>query len=106
MRILGSDPGLRVTGFCVVDADGPRLGCVASGVVRIGSGALPPRLKTVHEGVAEVIREYQPQVAAVEIIFVNVNPRSTLLLGQARGAAITAAAINDLVVHEYTALQV
>jgi crossover junction endodeoxyribonuclease RuvC len=106
IRILGIDPGLRVTGFGVVDADGPRLRYVASGVVRIGNGPLPPRLKTVHDGLAEVIREYRPQIAAVEIIFVNVNPRTTLLLGQARGAAITAAVIHELAVHEYTALQV
>ena len=106
IRILGIDPGLRVTGFGVVDADGPRLRYVASGVIRIGTGALPPRLKTVHDGLAEVIREYRPQVAAVEIIFVNVNPQSTLLLGQARGAAITTAVVHELPVSEYTAMQV
>ena len=105
-RILGIDPGLRVTGFGVVEAEGSRLRYVASGVVRIGTGALPPRLKTVHDGLAEVIREYRPEVAAVEIVFVNVNPQSTLLLGQARGAAITTAVIHEIAVHEYTALQV
>jgi crossover junction endodeoxyribonuclease RuvC len=106
IRILGIDPGLRATGFGILEADGPRLRYVASGVIRIGSGALPPRLKTVHDGLAEVIREYRPQVAAVEIVFVNKNPQSTLLLGQARGAAITTAVVHALPVSEYTAMQV
>jgi len=106
IRILGIDPGLRVTGFGVIEADGPRLRYVASGVVRIGAGDLAPRLKTIHDGLAEVIRAYRPQIAVVEIVFANVNPKSTLLLGQARGAAITTAVVHELAVHEYTALQV
>ena len=106
MRILGIDPGLRTTGFGVIDADGPRLTYVASGVIRIAPGALPPRLKTIHDGIREVIAQYQPQLAVVEIVFVNVNPQSTLLLGQARGAAITTLVASGLPVHEYTALQV
>ena len=106
MRILGIDPGLRTTGFGVIDADGPRLRYVASGVIRIAPGALPPRLRTIHDGIAEVVREYRPQAVVVEIVFVNVNPQSTLLLGQARGAAITTLVAADLPVREYTALQV
>ncbi len=106
MRILGIDPGLRVTGFGVIDASGSTLRYVASGVIRIAPGALPPRLKTIHDGVAEVIEAYAPEVAAAEIVFVNVNPQSTLLLGQARGAAITTLVVSGLAVHEYTALQV
>ena len=106
MRILGIDPGLRATGFGVIEADGPRLTYVASGVIRIAAGPLPPRLKTIHDGIGEVIREYRPDVAVAEIVFVNVNPQSTLLLGQARGAAITTLVVAGLAVHEYTALQV
>jgi crossover junction endodeoxyribonuclease RuvC len=106
MRILGIDPGLRTTGFGVIDTDGPRLSYVASGVIRIGQGPLPPRLGTIHDGIAQVMREYSPQCAVVEIVFVNVNPQSTLLLGQARGAAITTLVAGGLPVHEYTALQV
>ena len=106
MRILGIDPGLRVTGFGVIDVDGPRLRYVASGVIRIGTGALPPRLRTIHDGISEVIREYAPQTAVVEIIFVNVNPQSTLLLGQARGAALCALAMAGLPVAEYTPMQI
>jgi len=106
VRILGIDPGLRVTGFGVIDMSGQTLRYVASGVIRIQPGALPPRLKTIHDGVTEVLAQYQPDLAVVEIIFVNVNPQSTLLLGQARGAAITTLVAAGLTVHEYTALQV
>ncbi|HLT25092.1 MAG TPA: crossover junction endodeoxyribonuclease RuvC [Zeimonas sp.] len=106
MRILGIDPGLRVTGFGVIDVDGGRLRYVASGVIRAPAGGLPPRLKTIHDGIADVIAEYRPDSAVAEIVFVNVNPQSTLLLGQARGAAITALVARGLPVHEYTALQV
>ncbi len=106
MRVLGIDPGLRLTGFGVVDVDGPRLRYVASGVIRIAPGPLPPRLKTIHDGLGEVIAQYRPELAVVEIVFVNVNPQSTLLLGQARGAAITTLVARGLPVHEYTALQV
>jgi crossover junction endodeoxyribonuclease RuvC len=106
VRILGIDPGLRLTGFGIVDAQGGALRYVASGVIRIPAGALPPRLKSIHDGVAEVIAEYRPETAVAEIVFVNVNPQSTLLLGQARGAAITTLVTHGLAVHEYTALQV
>ncbi len=108
MRILGIDPGLQTTGFGVIDADGPRLAYVASGTVKthaVAAGELPARLKIIFDGVREVVARYQPQCAAVEIVFVNVNPQSTLLLGQARGAAITGLVASDLAVSEYTALQ-
>ena len=108
MRILGIDPGLRTTGFGVVDADGPRLHYVASGTIRTGSadtGQLPARLKIIFDGVREIVARYEPHCASVEIVFVNVNPQSTLLLGQARGAAIAALAAQGLEVAEYTALQ-
>ncbi|MDD5330090.1 MAG: crossover junction endodeoxyribonuclease RuvC [Sulfuricella sp.] len=106
MRILGIDPGLRVTGFGVIDKSGQQLGYVASGCIRSPDGELPQRLKAIMDGLAEVIAAYEPQQAAVEKVFVNVNPQSTLLLGQARGAAICAAILRDLPVAEYTALQV
>ena len=75
-------------------------------MIRIPPGALPPRLGTIHAGITEVLGEYRPEAAVVEIIFVNVNPQSTLLLGQARGAAITTLVAAGLPVHEYTAVQV
>ena len=108
MRILGIDPGLQIAGFGVVDIDGPQLGYVASGTIKtthLARSDLPGRLKVLFDGVREVVQRYQPDVACVEIVFVNVNPQATLLLGQARGACITALVSSDLAVAEYTALQ-
>jgi crossover junction endodeoxyribonuclease RuvC len=106
IRILGIDPGLRVTGFGLIDKIGARLSYVSSGCVRTGEADLPERLKTILDSLREIIEEHRPAQVAVEQVFVNVNPRSTLLLGQARGAAICAAVTCDLPVAEYTALQV
>lgn len=107
IRILGIDPGLRSTGFGVIDKTGGKLAYVASGCVKTDAeGSLPQRIKTLLDGLAEIIATYGPQQAAVEIVFVNVNPQSTLLLGQARGAAISALVTANLPVAEYTALQV
>jgi crossover junction endodeoxyribonuclease RuvC len=107
IRILGIDPGLRSTGFGVIDKAGSTLSYVASGCVKTDSeGSLPQRIATILDGLGEIIATYRPQQAAVEIVFVNVNPQSTLLLGQARGAAIAARVTAKLPVAEYTALQV
>jgi crossover junction endodeoxyribonuclease RuvC len=108
MRILGIDPGLQCTGFGVIDAEGGRLQYVASGTIQTSpkDGALlPARLKVLFDGITEVSHRYTPAVAVCEIVFVNVNPQATLLLGQARGACLTALVANDLPVAEYTALQ-
>jgi len=108
MRILGIDPGLRTTGFGVVDVDGSALTYVARGTIsttKIEKDLLPARLKLLFDSIREVVARYQPDAASVEIVFVNVNPQSTLLLGQARGAAVTALVSCDLPVAEYTALQ-
>jgi len=106
MIILGIDPGLRTTGFGVIEKHGNKLRYIASGTVRTASeGALPPRLKIILQGVSEIVATYRPDCAAIEKVFVNVNPQSTLLLGQARGAAICALVNADLDVAEYTALQ-
>jgi crossover junction endodeoxyribonuclease RuvC len=107
MRILGIDPGLRITGFGVLEAEGATLRYIASG--RITSDQrdpLPARIATLFSGIREVVDTWQPTHAAVEIVFVNVNPQSTLLLGQARGAALSALTATALPVAEYTALQV
>lgn len=105
-RILGIDPGLRITGFGVIERVGTQLHYIASGCIRSPNGTLPERLKVILAGVQEVVDTYQPAEAAVEIVFVNVNPQSTLLLGQARGAAICGLVSRNLPVSEYTALQV
>ena len=108
MRILGIDPGLRTTGFGVLDVQGATLRYVASGVIQTAAaeqGHLPARLKVLFDGIAELTERYRPEVAVVEIVFVNANPQATLLLGQARGACVTALVARDLPVAEYTALQ-
>lgn len=107
MRILGVDPGLRRTGFGVIDIEGPRMGYVASGTIVVPP-ALPlsERLRVILDNLREVARDTRPDVAALEIVFLNTNPASTLLLGQARGAALCALADSSLDVHEYTALQI
>ena len=105
-RLLGIDPGLRITGFGVIEIHGKELVYVASGCIKSNDKLmLPERIKTLFAGISEVIATYQPTQAAVEKVFVNVNPQSTLLLGQARGAALTALVAHDLTVAEYTALQ-
>ncbi|RJG07161.1 crossover junction endodeoxyribonuclease RuvC [Noviherbaspirillum cavernae] len=106
MKILGIDPGLRTTGFGIISKQGSKLGYVASGTIKTPDADLPQRLKTILAGVGEIIRTYSPDCAAIEKVFVNVNPQSTLLLGQARGAAICALVNADLAVAEYTALQI
>lgn len=112
IRILGIDPGLRVTGFGVIEKTGEKIQYIASGTIKTASGKtvdreeLPARLKIILDGLFEVIDTYNPEQVVVEKVFVNVNPQSTLLLGQARGAAISAAVIRQLSVAEYTALQV
>lgn len=107
IRILGIDPGLGITGYGVVEKSGAQLVYLASGRIRSDpSSPLAVRLNTILSGLAEVIAQYQPAEAVVEQVFVNVNPQSTLLLGQARGAAICAAVMARLPVSEYTALQV
>ena len=107
MIILGIDPGLRTTGFGVIEKHGSKLRYIASGTIKTGlEGALPPRLKIILDGVREVVATYNPQCAAIEKVFVNVNPQSTLLLGQARGAAISALVGADLTVAEYSPTQI
>ena len=105
-RILGIDPGLRTTGFGVITVTGNRLAYVTCGCIRSGEGELPARIKVILADLAAVIAQHRPSEVAVEKVFVNVNPQSTLLLGQARGAAICAAVLAELPVVEYTALQV
>ncbi len=106
-RILGIDPGLQSTGFGVIEQANKKLLYIASGMIKTGTGGeLPARLKIILEGLAEVIETYSPDQVAIEKVFVNVNPQSTLLLGQARGAAISAAVLRSLPVAEYTALQI
>jgi crossover junction endodeoxyribonuclease RuvC len=97
---------LRITGFGVIDKDGNQLTYVTSGRIRTPDAALDVRLKAILDGLGEVITGHRPAQVALEKVFVNVNPQSTLLLGQARGTAVCAAVLHGLPVAEYTALQV
>ena len=102
IRIIGIDPGLRRTGWGVIESDGVRLGYVASGLVTSDSEHdLAYRLRSLFEGLAGVIASFKPQEAAVEETFVNENARATLKLGQARGMALLAPALKGLRVAEY-----
>jgi crossover junction endodeoxyribonuclease RuvC len=104
MIILGLDPGLGTTGWGVVAAEGNRLRHVANGQVRTDAkAALPARLAALHQGLAAVLAEHRPDTAAVEEVFVNENPQSTLKLGQARGVVLLAAAQAGIGVGEYAA---
>ena len=106
-RILGIDPGSRVTGFGVIDVRGREHHYVASGCIKSPPNApLAERISVIVRHLDEVVRTYQPHQAAIEQVFVNVNPAATLMLGQARGAALAALVMHDLPVFEYTALQV
>ena len=107
VRILGIDPGSRVTGFGVIDLIDRQHVYVASGCIKTPPKAvLSERIAVLFEHISEVITTYHPTISAVEQVFVNVNPAATLMLGQARGACIAALVHQHLPVHEYTALQV
>jgi crossover junction endodeoxyribonuclease RuvC len=107
IRILGVDPGLRLTGWGVITMDGPRLAWVAHGVIAPDTDAgMADRLAMLAEGLRAVVQDHEPQEAAVEETFVNVNPKSTLLLGQARGVVLATLAAARLKVAEFAARKV
>jgi crossover junction endodeoxyribonuclease RuvC len=107
MRVLGIDPGSRITGYGIVDQVGNRLVHVDNGAIFTDSASdFAGRLKQIFDGLSSVISEFHPDHVAVENIFFSTNVQSALKLGQARGAAIVAAVHAGLPVAEYTALQV
>lgn len=101
VRILGIDPGSRLTGWGVIDGDGRRNVHVASGVIKAGTGAMDVRLKAIFDGVGAVIAAHHPVELSIESVFVARNADSALKLGQARGAAICAALAAGLTLAEY-----
>ncbi|WP_374631328.1 crossover junction endodeoxyribonuclease RuvC [Ferrovibrio sp.] len=102
MRIIGLDPGLRATGWGVIEAAGNRLSHVAHGTIRINPDEeLAYRLRFLHDALTEMLAEWRPEAAAVEETFVNQNPASTLKLGQARGIVLLVPAQAGLPVAEY-----
>jgi len=107
MRVLGIDPGSRITGYGIVERQGNRLIHVDNGAIFTDTSPdFAGRLKRIFDGLSEVIAQYHPEQVAVENIFFSTNVQSALKLGQARGAAIVAAVHAGLPVAEYTALQV
>ena len=105
-RILGIDPGSRVTGYGVIECGYDRIQYVGSGSIKLPTGDLPERLSEIYHQITDVICKYEPQIAVVEQVFVSVNPRSALLLGHARGSAIVACAASELEIHEYAARKI
>ena len=100
-RILGIDPGSRLTGFGVLDFDGDRPTYIASGTVKSPDGTLSDRLKRIFVSIGEIVSEYQPEVVAVESVFMARNAASALKLGHARSAALCATFAFDVEVFEY-----
>jgi len=105
-RVLGIDPGSRITGYGLLEIDGQQLRYVASGCIRPAAGRLPERLAEIYHGVRELIVTHGPQEIAIEEVFLARNPDSALKLGQARGVAIAASVAEGLAVHEYAARSV
>ena len=105
-RIIGIDPGSRITGVGIIDSDGRHNRCVYHGAIKMATAPLPDRLGEIFQGVSALIELYQPTQMAIEDVFVAKNPSSALKLGQARGAAICAGIVNKLTVAEYSAREV
>ena len=107
MRLLGLDPGLRHTGWGIINSKDNKISWVASGNISPKiSLSLSERLKEIHQGLNSIVKKYNPSIAAIEEVFVNMNGQSTLKLGMARGAAITACSINEMPIYEYAPTRV
>lgn len=106
IRILGVDPGLNHTGFGVIDASAKNNTFVTAGCIHVPTGELATRLAFIYEHLTRIIEETHPTIAAAEIIFLNRNPKTTLLLGQARGAALACLAQKGLTVCEFSATHI
>lgn len=101
-RILGIDPGSRLTGFGIIEMQGSRALWISSGCIRTADGSLDSRLKTICQGLAELLEEHRPEEVAIEQVFMHRNADSALKLGQARGAAISTVALRSLPLSEYS----
>jgi crossover junction endodeoxyribonuclease RuvC len=105
-RILGIDPGSRITGYGIIDQSGQTIRYVASGCIRTRGDALAERLGIIFSGIRDIIAEFAPEEMAIERVFMNKNADSALKLGQARGAAICASVHSDVPVDEYAAREI
>jgi crossover junction endodeoxyribonuclease RuvC len=102
MKILGIDPGSRITGFGIIEVVGDRITPLHLGVIKTGAGDFPERLGIIFNGIRELVKQFHPDQAAVETVFISKNASSALKLGQARGAAICAAISMGVPVSEYS----
>lgn len=100
-RILGIDPGSRITGFGIIEIQSRKAAYVTSGCIRLKTEAMPVRLNEIFENVTEIIQQFQPTILSIEQVFVYRNASSALKLAQARAVAIVAAMQQNLSVHEY-----
>jgi len=106
VRIIGIDPGSRITGYGILEVRGSQLICLANGCIRTQQDTLAHRLKEIHLGLQEIIDRHQPQELAIESVFVHRNVDSALKLGQARGTAIACAALMSVDISEYTPAEI
>lgn len=106
IRILGVDPGSRLTGFGVIDIESGRSRYVTSGCIRLPDGPLAERLKVIFESMTELVASHRPDIMAVERVFMHRNADSALKLGHARGAAICAGVTQGLEIVEYTPAEI
>lgn len=104
--ILGIDPGSRFTGYGVIDHQGSKFTYLGSGCIKVEEHDFPTRLKMIFQGVTQLVEQFSPQSFGIEQVFMAHNPDSALKLGQARGAAIVAATMQNIPVYEYSARQV
>jgi crossover junction endodeoxyribonuclease RuvC len=104
--ILGIDPGSRITGYGVIHTTGQQHRYITSGCIRTQADVLSERLQQIFDGIGEIMRQHQPDEVAIEQVFMHQNANAALKLGQARGAAIVAAAIHVVPVAEYSARQI
>ena len=105
-RILGIDPGSRITGYGIIEMQERKAVWVTSGCIRVKSTNLAERLREICEGIQSLLDEFQPHETAIEQVFVHRNPSSALKLGQARGAAMSVVALRSIPVSEYTPTQI
>jgi len=105
-RILGIDPGSRLTGFGVIDLNGRDSHYVTSGCIRVKGADLPTKLGIIFNGINQLVATHRPDMVSIERVFMHRNPDSALKLGQARGAAICAAVVHQLPVSEYSPTQI
>jgi len=106
MRIIGVDPGSRITGIGIVESDGRYSKHIFSTCIRLGNDPFPERLGRIYKEIELILQKYQPQQMAIEDVFLSKNPSSALKLGQARGAAICATVMQNIPVFEYSAREI